>query len=295
MGETTAIGWTDHTFNPWWGCERVSPGCQHCYAETFAKRTGNDVWGRTAPRRFFGPKHWAEPERWNAAALRDGLPAFVFCASMADVFEDRRDLDGERARLFELIERTPGLLWQLLTKRPEHVLRLVPEHWRDGFPPNAWIGTTVEDQRRADERIPELVRIPAAVRFLSCEPLLEPIDFPPGRFGGVEGIDWVIVGGESGPGHRPLDPYAAAHVCAQVRRARVPLFFKQWGGRTPTAGGDEIDLDGTGPRQWKQFPPRCEHLSLSGLDEDRWRCDVCRLILRRVDVPGGFVRYEVAE
>ena len=108
MGETTAIGWTDHTFNPWWGCERVSPGCQHCYAERFAKRTGNDVWGRTAPRRFFGPKHWAEPERWNAAALRDGLPAFVFCASMADVFEDRRDLDGERARLFELIERTPG-------------------------------------------------------------------------------------------------------------------------------------------------------------------------------------------
>ena len=105
MGETTAIGWTDHTFNPWWGCERVSPGCQHCYAERFAKRTGNDVWGRTAPRRFFGPKHWAEPERWNAAALRDGLPAFVFCASMADVFEDRRDLDGEIRTPAELMPR----------------------------------------------------------------------------------------------------------------------------------------------------------------------------------------------
>jgi len=126
VGTSTAIGWTDHTFNPWWGCERVSPGCQHCYAETFAKRTGNAVWGKAAPRRFFGPKHWAEPVKWNAAAAARGVPELVFCASMADVFEPRDDLNAERARLFELIEQTPFLIWQLLTKRPEAVTELAP-------------------------------------------------------------------------------------------------------------------------------------------------------------------------
>lgn len=313
MGESTAIGWTDHTFNPWWGCARVSPGCQHCYAEAFAKRTGNDVWG-TSPRRFFGEKHWNEPRRWNDAAARAGRPALVFCASMADVFEDRPELIDERARLFDLIECTPWLRWQLLTKRPENVLDMVPGHWLAAFPrvvlgfgqtslpelenapgpwpPNCWIGTTVEDQQRAEQRIPALLQIPAPVRFLSCEPLLEPIDLsrwlglewmdalrPPGAqvsFRGEGGwgmdlgeymrrlecgdrptlpIGWVIVGGESGPGHRPLDWATAADVCAQVLAAEVPLFFKQWGGRTPTAGGDEISIySDSAPRTIKQFP-----------------------------------------
>lgn len=313
MGETTAIKWTDHTFNPWWGCERVSPGCQHCYAEAFAKRTGNDVWGKQAERRHFGEKHWLEPVKWNRKAEEAGRPALVFAASMADVFEDRRDLDEDRARLFELVEATPWLRWQLLTKRPELVLELVPDRWRrphergpaygeeytgetvlvspaQGWPANAWIGTTVEDQQRAGERIPELVKIPAPVRFLSCEPLLGPLDLsewlglewmetlrPPGaqlarRGEGGWGMDlfeavarsegrpprvsWVIVGGESGPGHRVMDAEAAADVCEQVLAAEVPLFFKQWGGRTPDAGGDRIDPYRTGKiRQWHELPP----------------------------------------
>lgn len=260
MGTTTAISWTDHTFNPWWGCERVSPGCQHCYAEAFAKRTGNAVWGKTADRRHFGDKHWNEPLKWNRAAQAAGLPALVFCASMADVFEDRRDLDEDRARLFELIEATPWLRWQLLTKRPENVLRLVPRRWLDAnpiatgcapyvgkWPANCWIGCTVEDQQRADERVHKLLEVPAPVLFLSCEPLLGPILLDLSKIG------WVIVGGESGPGHRPMYDNHAHDLCQQVIEQNVPLFFKQWGGRTPTAGGHLIDL-GDGPAEYHEFP-----------------------------------------
>jgi protein gp37 len=254
VGEQTAIAWTDHTFNPWWGCTRVSPGCQHCYAEAFAKRTGHHVWGGTSDRRFFGDKHWAEPLRWDRQAEADGRPHLVFCASMADVFEARADLIAhsrqalERARLVTLIGRTPHLIWQLLTKRPENVLEMVPPRWLDEWPPNVWVGTTVEDQRRADQRIPELLAIPAPVRFLSCEPLLGRV-YLPQLDTGMAGVGWVIAGGESGPGHRPL---VVEHVRAlrdQCSVAGVPFFFKQHGGRTPTAGGDL--LDGV---QLKAFP-----------------------------------------
>lgn len=244
MGEQTAIGWTDHTFNPWWGCERVSPACQHCYAEAFAKRTGSNVWGKTADRRFFGDKHWNEPLRWDRAAAKSGRPALVFCASMADVFEDRPDLDEHRARLWKLIDDTPHLIWQLLTKRPENVLTMTT--WSE-FPRNVWIGTTVEDQRRADERIPVLRSIPAAVRFLSCEPLLGPLDLSHH----LGGIGWVIVGGESGAGHRPLDLDHARDVRDHAHAAGVPFFFKQVGGHRPTSGGDLLDGE-----TFKQFPPR---------------------------------------
>jgi protein gp37 len=271
LGTTTAISWTDHTFNPWWGCSRVSPGCNHCYAETFAKRTGHDVWGKDGERRFFGDKHWAEPLKWNRQAEAEGRRHRTFCASMADVFEDRRDLDGERERLWALIAETPWLDWQLLTKRPENVAGMVPWGWGEDWPANVWLGTTVEDQRRADERIPHLLAVPAVVRFLSCEPLLEPVwlgdhalGFQHARQGcrdldgyWIEGEDeswwpevhWVIVGGESGPKHRPLDLSNARFVRDQCVEARVPFFFKQVGGRTPTAGGDL--LDGVA---WKQFP-----------------------------------------
>lgn len=254
MGETTAISWTDHTFNPWWGCERVSPGCQNCYAEAFAKRTGHDVWGKNAGRRFFGDAHWAEPRKWNDAARERRWPALVFCSSMADVFEARPELDAPRARLFDLIEDTPHLRWQLLTKRPENVLSLVPARWIYELPRNVWVGTTVEDQQRADERIPELIRIPADVRFLSCEPLLGPVDLRPWLADPTRPplpplIDWVIVGGESGPRHRPLVLDHARQIVGQALTARVPVFFKQVGGRTPTAGG--YLLDG---REIHQFP-----------------------------------------
>lgn len=283
MGEQTAIEWTDHTFNPWWGCARVSPACQHCYAETFAHRYGHDIWGKDSERRFFGDKHWNEPLRWNRKAEADGVRRRVFCASMADVFEARADLDEHRARLWELIAATPWLDWLLLTKRPASVHALAPARWfvepgnllceacggsaslplgttcneheprMTGWPANVWIGTTVEDQQRADERLPLLRSIPARIRFLSCEPLLGPLDLD------LTGISWVIAGGESGPGARPMDPQwvrdlrdrcedrtepceipdvplphsvavpGGGRACACEYRDPVAFLFKQWG------------------------------------------------------------------
>ena len=174
MAKNSTIEWTHHTFNPWWGCVKVSDACKHCYAETWAKRTGADVWGNDASRRFFGEKHWAEPLTWNADAESSKTRFRVFCASMADVFEKRDELDQWRLRLWELIEKTPHLDWLLLTKRPQNILKMVP--WKEEFPTNIWIGTTVENQKEAQKRIPALLKVPASVRFLSCEPLLSPID-----------------------------------------------------------------------------------------------------------------------
>lgn len=131
MGKDTGITWTDSTFNPWWGCEKVSPGCTNCYAATFDKRVGGDHWGAKAGRRFFGDKHWREPEKWNRDAAKSGERHRVFCASMADVFEDRDDLVQPRIRLFHLISETPNLDWLLLTKRPENIRRF---YGGDGVP-----------------------------------------------------------------------------------------------------------------------------------------------------------------
>lgn len=231
MGVSTAIAWTDHTFNPWWGCVNVSPGCDNCYAEAFAKRTGNDVWGSENGRRFFGEKHWREPFKWTGR---------VFCASMADVFEMNHSLDFERRRLWDLIDETPDLTWQLLTKRPENVLRLAPERWLANWPEHVWLGTTVEDQVRAQIRIPRLLAVPGvAVRFLSCEPLIDEVTIS--QWLPMGGINWVIVGGESGPRHRPMNLDHARRLRAECEFHGVPFFFKQVGGRTPTAGGDELD------------------------------------------------------
>lgn len=258
MGETS-IEWTDYVFNPWWGCQRVSPGCEHCYAEAFAKRVGHGkrlpmIWGpqATAGRKFFGDAHWREPTKWSAKAARDGVRRRVFCASMADVFEDRPELVAPRERLFRVIDGTTSLDWLLLTKRPENVNRLVPSRqWgelsNEGLPANVWIGTTVEDQKRADERIPELLKVPARVRFLSCEPLLEAVTLKLSEWGscfheGLDGrddeadhracashLDWVIVGGESGNGARPFDLAWARSLRDQCAAARVSCFVKQIG------------------------------------------------------------------
>ncbi len=240
--KASKIEWTHSTFNPWWGCERVSPGCTHCYAEAFAKRTGHDVWGGTADRRFFGDKHWNEPLRWNAEAAKSGEPWRVFCASMADVFEDRRDLDAPRARVFDLIERTPALTWLLLTKRPENMVRLAPETWLKRWPWNAWAGTTVEDRARLT-RIDHLRAVPARMRWLSIEPLIEDlgvVDFT--------GIGWAIVGGESGGGARPFNIGWARSLIEQMRAAGVAPHVKQIGAR-PTAQ-DVFDFGPEAFRAW---------------------------------------------
>jgi protein gp37 len=256
MGKTTDISWTDHTFNPHWGCFKVSPGCTNCYAETFAKRVGQQIWGppKTTERRLFGDKHWAEPLHWNAEAEKAGERRRVFCASMADVFEDHPQLPPVRRRLWNLIEDTPYLDWLLLTKRPENIATMLPQkYW-----PNVWLGTSTEDQQRADERVPVLLRYRdlAPVLFLSVEPMLGPIDLSIaiGDRVTTADIDWCIVGGESGPRHRPFDTDWARSLRDQCAAADIAYFFKQHGGRTHAEGG--CLLDG---REHKAFPePRRE-------------------------------------
>lgn len=250
MGKDTAISWTRHTFNPWWGCAKVSPGCAHCYAESFAKRTGNAVWGEQAERRFFGDKHWNEPMKWNSDAAKAGERRRVFCASMADWLEDREDLTPHLMRLLVLIQSTPHLDWLLLSKRPENFAKRIQEiadgwqsscemavWWTRGVAPeNVWLGTTVENQEMADKRIPELLKIPAKVRFLSCEPLLGPVDLRTvvDWWNSDEKIHWVIAGGESGPGFREFNPEWARSLRDQCKSAHVAFHMKQMGGLKPT-------------------------------------------------------------
>ena len=239
MAKNSQIEWTHHTFNPWWGCQKVSPACDNCYAELWAKRMGRQLWGKDAPRRFFSEAHWREPLKWDNEARTAGIRKRVFCASMADVFELRADLNEERARLWELIWNTPNLDWLLLTKRPQNVERLVP--WSNEWPANVWLGTSVENQALAEKRLPFLLRIPAAVRFLSCEPLLGELDLRPWfKRSGLQSIDWVIAGGESGGGSRPMHPDWAVSLLQQCQGFEIPFHFKQWGNWVPARLTDEV-------------------------------------------------------
>jgi len=222
MGFNTKIEWTTHTFNPWWGCTKVSDGCKFCYAELLSNRYGHHVWGAGKPRRLLSDKHWKEPIKWNAQAERDGLRNRVFCASMADVFEEEAPVQ-ELNRLWSLIRQTPMLDWQILTKRPERIAANLPFDWGGGYR-NVWLGTSVEDGRVID-RIGHLIAIPAIVHFLSLEPLIGPLPNLP-----LENIQWVIVGGESGPGARPIDEDWVLEIQLQCRATGIPFFFKQWGG-----------------------------------------------------------------
>lgn len=280
MGEQTAIEWCDHTFNPWEGCTKVSPGCLNCYAENRNKRfAGGKNWGKGAPRRRTSVHNWNEPCRWDreafnqwCAARGKGLSFLeprrprVFCASLADWLDDEVDV-AWLADLLRLIRKTPHLDWLLLTKRPENwkerldcVLDFEPVtadeetlglsdwilDWYNGKPPkNVWIGTSAEDQPRADLRVPLVLKIPALVRFLSCEPMLARVEFSDvtkrsdavQQLGkkSLDGIHWVICGGESGPGARPMHPDWARSLRDQCASAGVAFFFKQWGEWCPTA------------------------------------------------------------
>lgn len=252
MGENSRISWTDHTFNPWHGCVKVSPACDHCYAESFAKRIGQNVWGVDAPRRFFGDKHWNEPLKWNRTALKDfGRPARVFCASMADVFENRDELESHRDRLFALIDRTPNLQWNLLTKRHlaiknnAHFLALK----------NVRIGVTVENQTY-DHRIVE------GVSWISAEPLLGRLDLSAHLADDFTGdlvngpcqvhpseVKWVIIGGESGAGAREMKLEWAVDLIQQCKAEGVAVHFKQTGDVLARKLGLK-DKSGKDPSEW---------------------------------------------
>lgn len=233
MGKNSKIEWTHHTFNPWWGCVKVSHACKYCYAETWARRVGLNVWGGRSDRRFFSDRHWKEPLKWDKEAAKDGVRRRVFCASMADVFEVRAELNPWRERLWELIDSTPNLDWLLLTKRPQNFSRYLPGGRAQE---NVWLGTTVENQKWADKRIRDLVSCEGTIRFLSCEPLLGPIDLSAWLPSGD--LDWVIAGGESGGKARPTDPRWITSLRDQCISSRVAFHFKQWGHWTPHGPGD---------------------------------------------------------
>lgn len=285
MAENTKIEWADHTFNPWEGCTKVGPGCDHCYAETRNNRFGGDNWGPGVPRRRTSAANWSKPLRWNREAAEAGVRYRVFCASLAD-WLDKEAPAAWLVDLLDLVRRTPDLNWLLLTKRIGNWrprLELATFHlrhdisrndrmqatlewmqdWLDGeAPDNVWLGATIVNQEEADRDIPKLMATPAAVRFLSMEPLLGLVDLesawfcesalgaecwgeckwcssgrPPlhncqrglGSDSDRSGVDWVIVGGESGSGARPMQPDWARSLRDQCQVADVPFLFKQWG------------------------------------------------------------------
>lgn len=252
MGEVTGIDWTDHTWSPWWGCTKVSPACDNCYAEALDKRVGGDHWGPGKPRRLMSDGHWNKPHKWNRDAKEAGEQRFVF-PSMCDPFDNEVDT-SLRADFFRLIDRTPHLTWLLLTKRVGNVQSMMRElecPRVTPWPKNAWLGSTVINQAEADRDIPKLMEAKAALNvscaFLSIEPMLGAMDIRgwllpahlPHKT--LPAIDWVICGGESGPRPRPMAPEWVASLRDQCEAARVPFFFKQWGGRTPKANGKSLD------------------------------------------------------
>jgi protein gp37 len=275
MGRT-AIEWAHYTHNFWWGCEKVSDACKHCYAETFANRIGRSgLWGPGSARRFPSEQYLRQPFGWDRLAAADGVRRRVFSNSMSDIFEDRPELVAERREAWRVIQQTPQLDWLLLTKRPENFARMLP--WTEegcgdvckagnidgvccpddecdlepggvrSWPwPNVWLGVTAENQEELDRRGWILERTPAAVRFLSCEPLLDRLALPMTKVtqGGcsiaphetryVCPFDWVIVGGESGPKARPMSSAWVRSLRDQCVRSRTAFFFKQWGTWVPS-------------------------------------------------------------
>lgn len=286
MGADSKIQWTHSTFNPWRGCTKVSPGCANCYADAMSSRNPKTlgVWGPNGTRVVASEAMWREPLKWDKTAAKAGERRRVFCASLADVFEDWQgpivnsdghplvkidkrpwtiQVHGERPitmndvrqRLFGLIDSTPNLDWLLLTKRPENIAKMMPPFFPGGYiaeagrmnqegeRPNLWLGTSIENQEQADKRIPHLLNVPAKVRFLSVEPLLGPIDLTKYSVDGHyvprvhTGIDWVIVGGESGPHARPCNLGWIRNIVQQCKAAGVACFVKQLGAK-PIFGGD---------------------------------------------------------
>ncbi len=269
MAENTKIEWTTHTFNPWIGCQVVSPGCDNCYAETLSNRRGWTQWGPEGERVRTKPATWKQPLTWDRKARAAGERHKVFCASLADVFDNQAPTEPTDARedLFELIRQTPNLDWQLLTKRPQNFARFLPEDWGETGYPNVWLGVSAENQEEYDRRWRLLAETPAAVRFISYEPALGPVSLR----GFNQHPDWLIWGGESGPGCRPMQAQWARDITRECVELEIPVFGKQWGSynsnplvteqqyslsqaelhdpRTNGKGGALLD-----GRLWRQFP-----------------------------------------
>ena len=257
MGENSKISWTHHSFNPWWGCTNVSPACDLCYAEDTSNRWGFKVWGKDAPRRFFGEKHWGEPLKWNEKARKAGERRRVFCGSMCDILEEWDGtplLDGKGVRewwteappaiktygldpradwlhaarelLWALIKSTPWLDWLLLSKRPQNYFKMLPRRWRENPQHNVWIMTTVESPEYL-WRLDAIAKIRAVVHGVSWEPGLAYVDFKP--YAHVYNL-WVIAGGESCAGCRPFDLGAARSILSDCREIGARFFMKQLGG-----------------------------------------------------------------
>lgn len=250
MGTRTGIEWTDATWNPVTGCTRLTAGCDHCYAFVLAHRRLRDVYLRAAPVRDtaetradpFAVRLWRDrlraPLRWRESRM-------VFVNSMSDLFH--HDVpDGFVREVFEVMLTADWHVYQVLTKRPARAVRF----WRkygallgsQSIPSHIWMGTSVESQD-VTYRVRQIGELSAEIRFLSCEPLLGPLDLD------LDCLHWVIVGGESGAGFRPMQPEWARSIRDQCLSAGVPFFFKQWGGHTPKAGGNRLDR-----RVWRQYP-----------------------------------------
>lgn len=239
MAENSSIQWTDHTFNPWIGCTKISPACDNCYAELYDNRFSKQSrWGSKAARTR--TKNWGYPKKWNAIAQHLGVRNKVFCASLADVFDNHPSIDRSwREDLWSLIRQTEHLDWLLLTKRPQNITKFLPHDWSEGYK-NVWLGTTVENQTEYDRRVPVLSDIPAGKRFLSMEPLIGPVTLSK-----PEKINWIIVGGESGSSFRPMNPQWVRHIRNQCKTNNIHFFFKQWSGRNQLAlKGLGRELDG---------------------------------------------------
>lgn len=241
MAENSAISWTDHTFNPWIGCQKVGPGCDRCYAEAWARRYGQkELWAGT--RRRTSAATWRKPLAWNRAAQVDGTRPYVFAASLADIFDNQVPPEW-RVDFWDLVRATPCLRWLIVTKRIGNAAAMLPPDWGAGWP-HVMLLATVCNQAEADRDVPKLLETPARWHGVSIEPLLGPINLT--AAGALDRVlvgvlSWVIVGGESGCGARPADPAWALELLQWADEYCGCFHFKQWGGATSQTGGRLLD------------------------------------------------------
>lgn len=258
MSSGSAIQWTDDTFNSWWGCLKIAQGCKFCYAEGVAERFyGRQIWGPNSERKIASEKVWNDPARWNKRAARDGIRRKVFCLSMGDVLEDHPQLVEPRKRLVGIIETTPMLDWQLLTKRPENHAMF---GWGSDWPENVWFGTSAAQQGEYNQNADAIGKCAARVKFFSLEPLIGPIVL----FDGWN-PDWIIVGGESGRSSRPCDLAWIHSIVKQCAVKGIACFVKQVGAKPENTDASLrcwgiVDAKGGDMSEWpaaiqvRQFP-----------------------------------------